>query len=104
MLAVIPAGPLNVKPVEGFVRSTEFPHTSNRIVGPAITVNAFPDPAMCAVQLLVLVTYSTPAHARAAGNTASASTAPPNIMSRRGVTPRHLSVFLIMWTASCCSN
>jgi hypothetical protein len=96
MLAVIPAGPLNVNPLVGFVRSTEFPHTSNRIVGPAITVNAFPDPAMCVVQLLVLVTYSTPAHARAAGNIANANTAPPNITSRHGVTPRHLPVCLIM--------
>ena len=104
MLAVIPDGPLNVKPVEGFVRSTEFPHTSNRIVGPAITVKAFPDPAMCEVQLLVLVTYSTPAQARAAGNTVNANIAAPNITSRRGETPRNLPVCLIMWTASCCSN
>jgi hypothetical protein len=104
MVAVIPEGPLNVKPLVGFVRSTEFPHTSNRIAGPAITVRAFPDPAMCVVQLLVVVTYSTPAHARDAGNTASANTAPPNITSRRGVTPRNLPACLIMWTASCCSN
>ena len=98
MLAVIPDGPLNVNPLEGFVRSTEFPHTSNRMVGPAITVRAFPDPAMWLVQLLVLVTYSTPAQARAAGNTASANTARPNI------TFRHLPVCVIILTASCCSN
>jgi hypothetical protein len=104
MLAVIPDGPLNVNPLVGFVRSTEFPHTSNRIVGPAITVRAFPDPAMCEVQLLVLVTYSTPAQARVAGNTVNAKIAAPNITSRRGETPRNLPVCLIMWTASCCSN
>ena len=103
MLACIPDGPLKVKPFVGFVRSTEFPQTSNRIDGPAITVNVFPDPAMCVVQLPVLVTYSTPAHARAAGNTASASAAPPNITFRRGVMPRHLPVCVIILTTSCCS-
>ena len=42
-----------------------------------------------AVQLLVVVTYSTPAHARAAGHTANAS-APTNTF-RRGAAPRERS-------------
>jgi hypothetical protein len=37
--ACIPAGPVNVKPFVGSVRSTELPQTSNCMFGPAMTVN-----------------------------------------------------------------
>src|SRR4029079_4089837 len=55
-------------------RSTEFPQTSKVIAGPACTLRALPDPAMCTVQFVVLVTNSTPARACAVGTGSTANT------------------------------
>jgi hypothetical protein len=85
---------VNLNPLAG-VRSIEFPHTS-KLTAPAITVSALPDPAMCVVQLLVVVTYSTPAQARAGDITANAIAAAATIALFRGTVPRPRSMIPIM--------
>src|SRR5689334_6065095 len=77
-------------------RSTELPHTSNVMPGPACTVSALLPSAMCEVQFVVRVTYSTPARACAAGRSASANAPAAVNAVRDAFAPRHLSTMLIM--------
>src|SRR4029079_8693832 len=77
-------------------RSTEFPQTSKVIPDPACTLRALPDPAMCTVQFVVLVTNSTPSRACAAGTRASANTPTAVNVDHDAFAPRHFSIMLIM--------